>query len=64
MIEHTTPLAVFAVADAIRDESREAVRRLHQQGIEVIMMTAFETTDTMRQALRRQARLLRSHSPR
>ena len=39
MIEHTTPLAVFAVADAIRDESREAVRRLHQQGIEVIMMT-------------------------
>ncbi len=39
MIEHTTPLAVFAVADAIREESREAVDRLHAQGIEVIMMT-------------------------
>ena len=39
MIEHTTPLAVFAVADAIRAESREAVDRLHALGIEVIMMT-------------------------
>ena len=39
MLEKTTPLAVFAVADAVRDESREAVRRLHEQGIEVIMMT-------------------------
>jgi Cu2+-exporting ATPase len=39
MIEGTTPLAVFAVADAIREESREAIQRLHEQGIEVIMMT-------------------------
>ena len=39
LIEGTTPLAVFAVADAIRDESREAVRRLHDQHVEVIMMT-------------------------
>jgi Cu2+-exporting ATPase len=39
MLEGTTPLAVFAVADAIREESREAVQRLHDQGIEVIMMT-------------------------
>ena len=39
MLEGTTPLAVFAVADAVREESREAVRRLHDQGIEVIMMT-------------------------
>jgi Cu2+-exporting ATPase len=39
MIEGTTPLAVFAVADAIRDESREAVQRLHDQDVEVIMMT-------------------------
>jgi Cu2+-exporting ATPase len=30
---------VFAVADAIREESHEAVQRLQQQGIEVIMMT-------------------------
>jgi P-type Cu2+ transporter len=39
MLEQTTPLAVFAVADAVREESREAVRRLQEQGIEVIMMT-------------------------
>ena len=39
LIESTTALAVFAVADAVRDESREAVQRLHAQGIEVIMMT-------------------------
>jgi Cu2+-exporting ATPase len=39
MLEGTTPLAVFAVADAIREESREAVQRLHEQRIEVIMMT-------------------------
>ena len=32
-------LAVFAVADAIRDESREAVRALHARGIEVAMLT-------------------------
>ncbi|MBN1605305.1 MAG: FAD-dependent oxidoreductase, partial [Polyangiaceae bacterium] len=36
MLEQTTPLAVFAVADDVRDESREAVRRLHEQGIEVM----------------------------
>jgi P-type Cu2+ transporter len=35
MLEKTRPLAVFAVADAVRDESREAVARR----IEVIMMT-------------------------
>ena len=32
-------LAVFAVADAIREESREAIRALHQRGIEVAMLT-------------------------
>jgi Cu2+-exporting ATPase len=32
-------LAVFAVADAIREESREAIRALHQMGIEVAMLT-------------------------
>lgn len=31
--------AVFAVADAIREESREAVRALQDQGIEVAMLT-------------------------
>ncbi|MFW6088690.1 MAG: heavy metal translocating P-type ATPase [Gemmatimonadota bacterium] len=32
-------LAVFAVADAIRDESREAIDALHECGIEVAMLT-------------------------
>ncbi len=32
-------LAVFAVADAIREESREAIRSLHEAGIEVAMLT-------------------------
>lgn len=39
MIDGDTPVAVFAVADAIRAESREAIERLHAQSIEVIMMT-------------------------
>ncbi len=32
-------LAVFAVADAIREESREAIHALHERGIEVAMLT-------------------------
>ncbi|GMV09882.1 MAG: copper-translocating P-type ATPase [Gemmatimonadota bacterium] len=32
-------LAAFAVADAVRPESAEAVRRLREAGIEVVMMT-------------------------
>jgi Cu2+-exporting ATPase len=39
MIEAGTAIALFAVADAVREESREAVQRLHEQGIQVIMMT-------------------------
>jgi P-type Cu2+ transporter len=39
LVESNSALAVLAVADAIRDESHDAVRRLHEQGIEVIMMT-------------------------
>ena len=39
LIEGREALAVLAVADAIREESREAVRRLQEQGVEVIMMT-------------------------
>jgi Cu2+-exporting ATPase len=39
LIEGRSALAVLAVADAIREESQEAVRRLHEQDIEVIMMT-------------------------
>ncbi len=32
-------VAVFAVADAIREESREAIRALHERGIQVAMLT-------------------------
>jgi P-type Cu2+ transporter len=32
-------LGVFAVADAIREESRQAIRTLHQRGVEVAMLT-------------------------
>jgi len=39
LIEDTRVLAVFAIADAVRPESREAVRRLHDEGIEVVMLT-------------------------
>jgi Cu2+-exporting ATPase len=39
LFEGRAALAVLAIADAIREESHEAVRRLHEQGIEVIMMT-------------------------
>ena len=39
LIEGDKALAVFVVADAIREESFEAVKRLHDQGVEVVMMT-------------------------
>jgi Cu2+-exporting ATPase len=38
-VEGSRALATFAVADAIRPESAEAVRRLHENGIEVVMLT-------------------------
>ncbi len=39
LVEGDQALAVFAIADAIRPESIEAVRRLHKEGIEVVMLT-------------------------
>ena len=39
LLEHGEALAAFAVADAVRPESAEAVRKLHDAGIEVVMMT-------------------------
>ncbi|CAN5862547.1 heavy metal translocating P-type ATPase [soil metagenome] len=39
LVEGRRVLATFAVADAIRPESAEAVRRLHENGIEVVMLT-------------------------
>ena len=39
LLEGDVVLAAFAVADAVRPESWEAVRRLHELGIEVAMLT-------------------------
>jgi P-type Cu2+ transporter len=39
LLEDGRALAVFAVADAVREESREAIRALHERGIEVAMLT-------------------------
>jgi Cu2+-exporting ATPase len=39
LIEETQVLAAFALADAVRPESAEAVKRLHDLGLEVAMLT-------------------------
>jgi Cu2+-exporting ATPase len=39
LIEHQTVLAMFAIADAVRPESLEAVQRLHSGGVAVAMLT-------------------------
>jgi Cu2+-exporting ATPase len=39
LIEGSQVLAVFAVADVVRPESSEAIRQLHEKGIEVVMIT-------------------------
>lgn len=39
LLRDSRVLAVFAIADAIRQESYEAVRALHERGIEVAMLT-------------------------
>ena len=39
LVEGTAARAAFVVADAVRSESAEAVRRLHQAGIEVALLT-------------------------
>ena len=39
LLTSTSAIAVFAVADAVRPESREAIQRLHEQHIEVVMLT-------------------------
>jgi len=39
LVDGKSPLAVLTVADAIRPESHEAIQRLHEQKIQVIMMT-------------------------
>ncbi|ODT03936.1 MAG: copper-translocating P-type ATPase [Gemmatimonadetes bacterium SCN 70-22] len=39
LVEGARALAAFAVADAVRPESADAIRQLHEAGIEVAMMT-------------------------
>jgi Cu2+-exporting ATPase len=39
LADESRVLAAFAVADVIREESKEAVRSLHDRGVEVVMMT-------------------------
>jgi Cu2+-exporting ATPase len=39
LVEKGAALAVFTVADVVRPESHEAVRMLHERGVEVVMMT-------------------------
>jgi P-type Cu2+ transporter len=39
LTEHLALLAVFAVADVIRPESHDAVKLLHDRGVQVVMMT-------------------------
>ncbi|MFN3688159.1 copper-translocating P-type ATPase [Salinarimonas sp.] len=39
LLDEERVLAAFAVADAVRPESREAIERLHAAGIEVAMLT-------------------------
>ncbi|RPJ69208.1 MAG: heavy metal translocating P-type ATPase [Acidobacteria bacterium] len=39
LVDGAQVVAVFAIADAVREESREAVQSLHDRGIEVAMLT-------------------------
>jgi P-type Cu2+ transporter len=39
LLTSTDAIAAFTVADAVRPESRDAIQRLHDQGIEVVMLT-------------------------
>jgi Cu2+-exporting ATPase len=39
LLSSTSAIAAFAVADAVRPESGEAIQRLHAQRIEVVMLT-------------------------
>ncbi|BFT60151.1 heavy metal translocating P-type ATPase [Pseudomonas moorei] len=39
LLDQTGPLALFAVADTVKDSSREAIRQLHDLGIKTLMLT-------------------------
>ncbi|BCX71070.1 heavy metal translocating P-type ATPase [Pseudomonas izuensis] len=39
LLDRSGPLALFAVADTVKDSSREAIRQLHELGIKTLMLT-------------------------
>ncbi|MGY4531113.1 Cd2+/Zn2+-exporting ATPase [Pseudomonas sp. TE3786] len=39
LLDNTGPLALFAVADAVRETSREAIAELHELGVKTLMLT-------------------------
>ncbi|MCG6575169.1 heavy metal translocating P-type ATPase [Pseudomonas sp. AF32] len=39
LLDRSGPLALFAVADTVKDSSREAIRQLHDLGIKTLMLT-------------------------
>ncbi len=43
LLSSTSAVAAFTVADAVREESRDAIQRLHDQGIGVVMLTGDAT---------------------
>ncbi|WQG59682.1 heavy metal translocating P-type ATPase [Pseudomonas sp. RTB3] len=43
LLDASGPLALFAVADTVKDSSREAIRQLHELGIKTLMLTGDNT---------------------
>jgi Cd2+/Zn2+-exporting ATPase len=39
LFDETSPLALFAVADTVKDSSREAIAQLHALGVKTVMLT-------------------------
>ncbi|MCW8274634.1 heavy metal translocating P-type ATPase [Pseudomonas sp. PCH199] len=39
LLDRSGPLALFAVADTVKESSREAIRQLHELGIKTLMLT-------------------------
>ncbi|WDU62538.1 heavy metal translocating P-type ATPase [Pseudomonas poae] len=43
LLDQSGPLALFAVADTVKDSSREAIAQLHELGIKTLMLTGDNT---------------------
>ncbi len=43
LLDKSGPLALFAVADTVKDSSREAIQQLHDLGIKTLMLTGDNT---------------------